>query len=136
MTDILRPSPLLRPLCSGLVDDEAWFCPGHSKVHGDHHGLCLVIDVADLVNHKLEVIIPGQRPVLQLVICKQFLSLPASSPRPELLTGERVFLLVIILRQAPDRGGVLLAPVCVKVQPQECCLVQVVQVVQSCIVLA
>ena len=68
MTDILRPSPLLRPLCSGLVDDEAWFCPGHSKVHGDHHGLCLVIDVADLVNHKLEVIIPGQRFVLLLVI--------------------------------------------------------------------
>ena len=40
-----------------------------------------------------------------------------------ILTGERVFLLVIILRQAPDKGSAWLAPVCLKVQPKEGCLV-------------
>ena len=53
--------PVLVPLYGGLVDDEAGLEPHHGEVHVDRHGLLLVIDVADLFNHKPEVVIQRQR---------------------------------------------------------------------------
>ena len=53
--------PVLVPLHGGLVDDEAGLEPHHGEVHVDRHGLLLVIDVADLLNHKSEVVVQRQR---------------------------------------------------------------------------
>ena len=59
-----RPRPVLLPLDGGLVDDEAGLQPHDGKVHVDHHGLLLVVDVADLLDHEPEVIVPRQGFVL------------------------------------------------------------------------
>ena len=56
--------PVFLPLHGGLVDDEAGLQPHDSEVHVDHHGLLLVVDVADLLDHEPEVIVPRQGFVL------------------------------------------------------------------------
>ena len=65
---VKRACPVLRPLRGGGVDLKPRLQPRHGEVHGDGHGLVLVIDVADLLDHKSEGIIPWQGLVNEMKI--------------------------------------------------------------------
>ena len=87
LTHVHRPGPILAPLHRCVVDLQAGLEPGHGKVHGYHHRLkearwitylwqssglethlSFVVNITYFIDHKLELIIPRQWFVLQVVI--------------------------------------------------------------------